>query len=51
MNLEERVQLLERRLKEVKDLVKAIGGQNSELKTRCNNLEIDVKILKQGGNL
>jgi len=51
MSLEERVIRLESTIAELKALCLAQGQQNSDLKERCNNLEIDVKILRQGGNL
>jgi len=50
-SLEERLKALELVVKEIKDLCMALGKQNSELKTTCNGLETDIKILKEGGNI
>jgi len=51
LSLEDRIVVLEKGLKDLSDLYRAIGKQNADLKTRCNGLEIDIQILKQGGNL
>lgn len=49
--LEARVTRLESHVKELMTFCTTIGNQNSALKTICNTLEIEIKILKQGGNI
>lgn len=51
LSLEDRVALLEQRVKDAMDLAKATGRQNVELKERCNKIEIEIAILKEGGNI
>jgi len=51
LTLEDRVKNLERTINELKSLHFALGRQNTELKERCHGLEVDIAILKQGGNL
>ena len=51
MSLEDRVAWLEQELDAQKSLIRALGKQNTDLKTGVNDLKIDVKILRQGGNI
>lgn len=48
---EDRVKKLEETIIELKGLYKGLGGQVSELKEKCHSLEVEITILKQGGNL
>jgi len=51
ITLEERVYQLEKRVKELTDLTISLGNQNAVLKTKVADLETDIKIIRQGGNL
>ena len=51
LTLEDRIKRLEQTNTELLGVVKAMGGQITELKTTCHNLQVDIQILKQGGNL
>lgn len=51
LTTEERLVILENGYKDLSDLCRALGRQNTDLKTKCNSLEIDIAIIKQGGNI
>jgi len=51
LSLEDRVKLLEQSVKDAIDLARATGRQNVDLKEKVNKLEIDIAILRQGGNI
>lgn len=51
LTLEDRVKKLEQTNAELLGVIKAMGGQITELKKTTHGLEVDIAILKQGGNL